>query len=158
ETITQLPMANSILTFSVTREECVEHLHTHTYECVDVLHIQRCAEAQWLVCNPTGTGTVAVIDADLYMLLTCFHSPRTLQDVINGPFGNPVGIAQAVAIFTQLGFLRDLDQATLPFAQPQSQSLAAWLHVTNACNLHCDYCYVQKNSEHMTDDTSKRAV
>jgi uncharacterized protein len=77
---------------------------------------------------------------------------------MNGPFENPVRVAQAVAIFTRLGFLRDLDEPPSLFEHSQPQSLAAWLHVTNACNLHCDYCYVQKNSEHMTNDTSKRAV
>ncbi len=149
---------DNILTFSIPAEEEVQYLHIHTFVCVDVLHTQRCSEARWLVCNPTSAGTVAVIDADLYMLLTCFHSPRTLQDVIDGPFDNPVQVAQTVAIFIRLGFLRDLDEPSSLFEQRQPQSLAAWLHITNACNLHCDYCYVQKNSEHMTDDTSKRSV
>ncbi len=156
--LTNTPTNSNILSFSVPREKDVVHLHIHTFVCMDVLHIQRCSEALWLVCNPTGAGTVAVIDADLYMLLTCFRSPRTLQDVMNGPFGNPVRVAQAVAVFTRLGFLRDLDEPSSLFEQSQPQSLAAWLHVTNACNLHCAYCYVQKSSEHMTDDISKRAV
>jgi uncharacterized protein len=153
-----VPTNSNILTFSVPSEADVQHLHIHTFVCVDILHIQRCSEALWLVCNPTGAGAVAVMDASLYTLLNCFRSPRTLQDVMNGPFENPVRVAQAVAIFTHLGLLRDLDEPPSLFEQSQPQSLAAWLHVTNACNLHCDYCYVQKNSEHMTDDTSKRAV
>ncbi len=69
-----VPTDNNILTFSIPSEEDVQHLHIHTFICVDVLHIQRCSEALWLVCNPTGAGAVAVIDADLYMLLTCFRS------------------------------------------------------------------------------------
>jgi uncharacterized protein len=158
EDIDDVPMSNNILTFSVPLEEELQHLYIHTFVCIDVLHIQKCTEGMWLVCNPIGSGAVAVIDADLYMLLVCFRSPRTLLDVIGSPFENPVQVAQAVAIFTHLGFLRDLDQPLAPFDQEQPQSLAAWLHVTNACNLRCDYCHVHKNSEHMADDTSKRAV
>src|SRR5216110_440536 len=153
-----VPKDNNILTFSIPTEADVQDLYLHTFVCVDILHPQRCGESLWLVCNPTGAGAVAVIDTDLYMLLTCFRSPKTLQDVMNSPFENPVQVAQAVTILTRMGFLRDLDEPLSLFDQSQSPSLAAWLHVTNACNLHCDYCYVQKNSDHMTDDTSKRAV
>ena len=153
-----VPTNGNTLTFSISSEASRQHLHIHTFVCVDILHIQQCSEIFWLVCNPTGAGAVAVIDTDLYMLLTCFRSPKTLQDVMNSPFENPVQVAQAVTILTRMGFLRDLDEPLSLFDQSQSPSLAAWLHVTNACNLHCDYCYVQKNSDHMTDDTSKRAV
>jgi uncharacterized protein len=153
-----VPTNGNTLVFSIPSEKDVQHLHIHTFVCVDILHNQRCGEAYWLVCNPTGAGTVAVIDASLYTLLNCFRSPKTLQDVMNGPFENPIQVAQAVAIFTRLGFLHDLDQPLSVFDQEEPQSLAAWLHITNACNLHCDYCHVNKNSEHMTDNTSKRAV
>lgn len=38
----------------------------------------------------------------------------------------------------------------LPQIQPAaSEQLTAWLHVTNACNLDCPYCYVRKSSAHM---------
>src|SRR5579859_4162341 len=108
-----VPTYSNILTFPIPTEADMQDLHMQTFVCVDVLHTQQCSEALWLVCNPTGAGTVAVIDTDLYMLLTYFHSPRTLQDVRNSPFENPVQIAQAVAILTRLGFLRDLDEPPL---------------------------------------------
>lgn len=31
------------------------------------------------------------------------------------------------------------------------QTLTAWLHITNACNLDCPYCYVRKSSAYMSD-------
>ena len=43
--------------------------------------------------------------------------------------------------------------------QPQCQAsgtLTAWLHVTNACNLECPYCYVRKSSQWMTGEESVR--
>ena len=36
--------------------------------------------------------------------------------------------------------------------------LTAWLHVTNACNLDCPYCYVRKSSAHMSLKTGLEAV
>jgi uncharacterized protein len=39
-----------------------------------------------------------------------------------------------------------------------SQVLTAWLHVTNACNLRCPYCYVHKSAEGMDETTGRAAV
>lgn len=36
--------------------------------------------------------------------------------------------------------------------------LTAWLHVTNACNLDCPYCYIRKSSARMDLETGRRAV
>jgi Arylsulfatase regulator (Fe-S oxidoreductase) len=39
-----------------------------------------------------------------------------------------------------------------------SQTLTAWLHITNACNLRCDYCYLKKTSEAMDEMRGRQAV
>jgi len=43
---------------------------------------------------------------------------------------------------------------------PQSESsvLTAWLHVTNECNLRCDYCYLDKTAKTMSLATGRAAV
>ncbi|HKX33167.1 MAG TPA: radical SAM protein [Blastocatellia bacterium] len=38
------------------------------------------------------------------------------------------------------------------------QTLTAWLHVTNACNLDCPYCYVRKSSARMTETIGELAL
>jgi len=43
-------------------------------------------------------------------------------------------------------------------APPPPDTLVAWLHVTNACNLRCHYCYIAKSSERMSADTAAAAV
>jgi len=139
-------------------EENIRRLYMHTFICSKTLHIQECCGVYWLVCNPTGQGKIAVLDAEAYALLACFHAPKTLQDVMEGVSLCPSGTARAVALFSSLGFLQDLDQSAPVPDQGQQQTLSAWLHVTNACNLRCHYCYVQKTSEHMADETTKRAV
>lgn len=39
-----------------------------------------------------------------------------------------------------------------------AETLTAWLHVTNACNLDCPYCYVRKSSERMSEATGRNAL
>jgi len=38
------------------------------------------------------------------------------------------------------------------------ETLIAWLHLTNACNLSCLYCYVHKSPEYMPEHTGLEAV
>jgi uncharacterized protein len=55
----------------------------------------------------------------------------------------------------ELGILVD-DQPPEP--PPASETLVAWLHVTNACNLRCTYCYLEKTGEAMSAETGRAAV
>lgn len=41
---------------------------------------------------------------------------------------------------------------------PAPDVLLAWLHVTNACNLRCSYCYLHKTAETMSDTTGRAAI
>ncbi|HET8840236.1 MAG TPA: SPASM domain-containing protein, partial [Ktedonobacteraceae bacterium] len=45
-----------------------------------------------------------------------------------------------------------------PVFPDESTTLSAWLHISNACNLACSYCYVDKTTGHMQDDTAYRSV
>ncbi len=45
-----------------------------------------------------------------------------------------------------------------PEPPPDSDVLVAWLHVTNACNLRCTYCYLTKNDQAMSAETGRAAV
>jgi uncharacterized protein len=40
----------------------------------------------------------------------------------------------------------------------QGETLTAWLHITNACNLDCPYCYVRKSSARMSEATGLKAI
>lgn len=46
--------------------------------------------------------------------------------------------------------------AGIPTFQPET--LTVWLHVTNACNLDCPYCYVRKSSAAMSEATGLQAI
>ena len=45
----------------------------------------------------------------------------------------------------------------MPAAAPADQ-LTVWLHVTNACNLDCPYCYVRKSSHTLSAATGQAAI
>ena len=46
-----------------------------------------------------------------------------------------------------------------PSPQPgQPETLTAWIHVTNACDLDCPFCYVRKSSARMSEATGLQAV
>lgn len=136
-----------------------ESLRTHTFEQAQPLHIQPCTPEHWLVCNPTGSGQMAVVDEQVTSLLDQFRTPNTLLKVIAAHSEYlPPGIEQATMALYQLGFLNDVFSSPPIPAEQRNPILTAWLHVTNACNLRCDYCYLHKNSERMADDTAYRAI
>src|SRR5262249_61443365 len=64
------------------------------------------------------------------------------------------------AAFTRLGQLEMIHPVGRPPrpAFGDGQMLTAWLHVTNACNLRCPYCYVNKSAEKMDDSVGYAAV
>jgi uncharacterized protein len=54
------------------------------------------------------------------------------------------------------GFLRDSPNAPIPFAH--EDTLIAWLHTTNACNLRCNYCYLAKTNEMMDEQIGRQSI
>jgi uncharacterized protein len=127
---------------------------------VPVLHIQCIAEEYWLVCNPVGQGQIVVLDSEAYRLFMCFRVPNALS-VVKERFANWTtdDMESLVALFYKLGLLYDMNIPTKVSSSVEDvQTLVAWLHVTNACNLRCNYCYLQKNHESMSIETSNRAI
>lgn len=68
----------------------------------------------------------------------------------------PPEALDAVQQLFALGLLRE--RGSVRKAPPPPDELVAWLHVTNACNLRCTYCYVEKTDEAMPAETAYAAV
>ncbi|MBI5303742.1 MAG: radical SAM protein [Chloroflexi bacterium] len=52
-----------------------------------------------------------------------------------------------------------LPRGNKPIARDSKpETLTCWLHITNACNLDCPYCYVRKSSARMSEEIGLRAV
>jgi uncharacterized protein len=139
-------------------EDDSRYVQTYTFQQPTSLHKQACSEDRWLVCNPLEAGRVAVLDSQAFTLLERFQRSTTLLDALDETEYSPSTIWEGIALFYHLGLLQNIHGSSLPSKDDQPQTLSAWLHVTNACNLRCHYCYLDKSSEHMADDTARRAV
>lgn len=83
-------------------------------------------------------------------LLAQFAAPRSAQ------FANAEATAAArELITTQL--LAPTERLAAPTTQVAT-TLTAWLHLTNACNLRCAYCYLAQSPAAMPRTTGERAL
>jgi uncharacterized protein len=137
----------------------LEQFRTTPLQQTRALYKKRCNDERWLVCEPLESGHIAVVDTEAFNLLEHFNTLRTPEDAalleqryISSPYTN------LLFLFYELGFLQSRDQSRTALRITSPQTLSAWLHVTNACNLRCHYCYIYKSKEQLTDDISRRAV
>lgn len=74
------------------------------------------------------------------------------------PLADPAEAYGPLAALASLGLLvADADAGAIPPPPPPS-ALVAWLHLTNACNLRCAYCYIAKSAATMDLTTARAAV
>lgn len=103
-----------------------------------------------------GNGGVVVVNGAARALLDELEQPAGLDDLVAAGHNRE----HAGAVLTR--FL-DAELVHAPGADPtpqfrQSRELTVWLHVTNACNLACPYCYVHKSPEAMDTATATESV
>lgn len=99
---------------------------------------------------PTGDGRVVVLNQAATAALDSFHQPRPLNAAAS-PFSEIANRLAAHRLISPVGASSSL------ISEPPT-TLSAWLHVTNACNLRCSYCYVATNAEAMELTTGQAAV
>jgi len=108
--------------------------------------------------NPVGRGGVVVVNQPAQRIFRCFQQPAAFRDVLatcaDADHGDTEQIFKRLS---QLQLIHPAGQIQHPEFQ-DGQVLTAWLHVTNACNLRCPYCYVQKSAEGMDEPTGRAAV
>ena len=140
-------------------EALQQYLHTYTLQQAQTLYTQAYSDEYILACCPIGSGRIVLLDGEAFTLLQCFEQPTTLDCVIHRLSNlSTAQIEAATNYFYRYGLLRNIhDPIRLPPSN-ESDTLGAWLHVTNACNLRCDYCYIAKSSEHMQEDTALQSI
>lgn len=110
-----------------------------------------------LLFNPVGCGGVVVVNEPARRIFRCFQKPSTISDAQHAWTGPD---EEFVEIFRRLSHL-DVIHPSKQIPRPTFHSgttLTAWLHVTNACNLRCPYCYVNKSAEGMDEAVGRAAV
>ncbi|MBI4671947.1 MAG: SPASM domain-containing protein [Chloroflexi bacterium] len=114
-------------------------------------------ERHQLVFNPAGFSNVVVLNTPAQNILDAFALPQRLDSVLpSAPVSSPEH-ANAVRSLMALGLIRPTD-APASIIRSRVKTLTAWLHVTNACNLRCTYCYIHKTNHAMTEEIGRAAV
>ena len=110
-----------------------------------------------LLFNPAGRGGVAVVNDLAYDIFRSVRQPSTIADAQLAWPGEADDVADVFTKLSQLDVIHPADRAVRPdFAS--GQVLTAWLHVTNACNLRCPYCYVNKSADGMDESVARSAI
>ena len=107
--------------------------------------------------NPVGNGGVTVINRSAQQIFTSFRRPATFKDAQAAWPGDGDDAARIATRLGQLEMIHVADRTPSLRIQP-GKVLTAWLHVTNACNLRCPYCYVAKSSEKMDEPVGMASV
>jgi len=111
---------------------------------------------QTFVHDPRGHDAIAVLSA----------TATDLLDACDGrPFGEiarDLGVAPArlepdLGLLLRNGFVRGEGLPKRP-EPPTERVFNAWVHVTNACNLDCPYCYVEKDPHVLSEDTAQALI
>lgn len=107
--------------------------------------------------NPAGPVGVTALNTAAQWVLAAFDDPIPPARVPSHPPEMPLAvIRKAAESLMQVGLLRPI---VMPSPVPTKPStLSAWLHITEACNLNCPYCYVHKRSGTMSAEIGRRAV
>lgn len=94
-------------------------------------------------------STPAVVNRPAWELLASCRSGASVRS-----FGDGIE-RQAIDTLSQLGLVKtSAEQDTMP----PPAALTAWLHVTDTCNLRCDYCYLPKRGDSMSAETGEAAI
>ncbi|GAB1516244.1 thioether cross-link-forming SCIFF peptide maturase [Actinophytocola sp. KF-1] len=105
--------------------------------------------------SPFGNGGAVVLNTAAAEVFRAFATPVSTADV-------RIGVAEAdlepvVRRLVEQDLVHPVGRAPRP-RYAESSQLTAWLHVTNACNLRCPYCYVHKTDDAMEEETARRSV
>jgi uncharacterized protein len=110
-----------------------------------------------LLFQTVGDGGAVVVNEPAYRIFRSFDQPAAVVDVRATLPEIDADMEEVMARLHRAGLIRRPGVSAVPsFEEPGM--LTAWLHVSNACNLACPYCYVHKSSEAMDERTGLAAV
>ena len=106
----------------------------------------------FMIFNPLGNSGPVVLNQAAWQLLNNFAQPVHLEsNRLSSNKRNAVKRLLEYDLLEPVGTQRS-------FQRGADQTLVAWLHTTNACNLRCTYCYIDKSDEVMEESTGYAAV
>lgn len=110
-----------------------------------------------LLFNPSGRGGMAVVNEVAHRIFLSVSEPATIADVRAASQHPADDVVDVLSRLSQLDVIHPVDRVPHP-EFGGGKVLTAWLHVTNACNLRCPYCYVAKTADGMDESVGHSAV
>jgi uncharacterized protein len=125
------------------------------------LHVLPLSSSHRVAFNPLGEdvgGSIAVLNGPAWEILSLFERPQSIDDQpeVWQRWGK-------TRVFDTLGDLFRLNLLSSPWRESlplvkDLQVLSAWLHITDRCNLRCDYCYLTHTLTDMNLATGRAIV
>ncbi len=120
------------------------------------LRLTEIAEGYYLGFNPGGSLMPVVMNTAACQIVNTFQTWHPVSEVVK-VYGQSEAIP-TLAKLVNAGLLRTKPELSPNPRYIEPNALVAWLHVTNACNLHCSYCYVDKTNGKMAPEIGRIAV
>ncbi|OYD90842.1 radical SAM protein [Nostoc sp. 'Peltigera membranacea cyanobiont' 210A] len=101
---------------------------------------------------------VAVLNQSAIYLLEQFTNPHKLDDIaIEHSEIDPINLQAAIQELYQARLIAPNNYSSFNLNEIP-ETLTAWLHITDRCNLRCDYCYLPHEAKDMSIDIGKAAI
>lgn len=123
--------------------------------------LQGIVDGQPYVHNPWGYDALALLSSRALRLLQRADG-RPAAAIMAELAGEDIG--EQRNLYGELPMLWANGFVVTPGVQPRRPTgksqrvFNTWLHLTNACNLACPYCYIHKDAHHMAVDVAQRVL
>lgn len=107
-----------------------------------------------------GIYAPVVLNQPAYELAACFHRAQPLLNVVQALDRRGFDTESLVAVLAELislGLLAPGNQTRYELLESRA-NLCAWIHVTDNCNLRCNYCYLPHRNVSMTLEVGQAAI
>lgn len=111
--------------------------------------------------DPDGVEALALLSTRAWQLLQAADGRKAAEVIaeLQQTHGGTAELWQAeLPLLWRNGLLRSPGVAARrPTTRPE-RVFNTWIHLTNACNLACPYCYIHKSKNHMSDHVVERVL
>jgi len=110
--------------------------------------------------NPRVPGALAILGVPAAAMLDAADgrdSEVIAQALCDGVSSRRDALLGAVLLLLRNGFVRAPGVAPRRRAA-RERVFNLWVHVTNACNLRCPYCYIHKSADHLAPEAARRLL